>query len=386
MNTTAANTPFSPRSISELASIASRTRQSLNVSVDDLVSEAQVRKSFTGLQELGETMKSDGQIQPIIVKPKNRDGKYVITKGERRWRAAKLVGLKTVDIIVDTRITSDVDAIYGQVIENELREPLTAMELAETVEVLISNGESQKNIAARIKKHPTTISMLAGMQGMPQHLRDIGHANPSIQTEVLYLLSRIYKLDAKAYYELFEKYSLTADSSEEEKPELTRPILRQTMAQLNPSKKATAAAAAGENPGEQGAKTATMQAGAGAGSDNGEGGAGGTAEKATANSGAVKPKSKPAGSADTTTVATKPDDKHKQPSATVVHTNFKAVTADKLAVSFIYTPKKGEEHEVLLMLDRAANDAENVWIKMPTGTALEVPAATLKFLRVDAFA
>ncbi len=153
---------------------------------------------------------------PIIVKPKNRDGKYVITKGERRWRAAKLVGLKTVDIIVDTRITSDVDAIYGQVIENELREPLTAMELAETVEVLISNGKARKISLPESRSTPQQSACSPVLQGMPQHLRDIGHANPSIQTEVLYLLSRIYKLDAKAYYELFEKLLLTADSSEEE--------------------------------------------------------------------------------------------------------------------------------------------------------------------------
>jgi ParB family chromosome partitioning protein len=82
-------------SLTELAAVATRGIQQedgkpLSVDIDDIVSKAQVRKRFKNLEELAESLKLDGQINAINVAPKNKDGKYVILKGERRWRAGKL--------------------------------------------------------------------------------------------------------------------------------------------------------------------------------------------------------------------------------------------------------------------------------------------------------
>ena len=117
-------------SLSQLSNIAQRKqhggKEVLSIPVDDLISAAQVRKRFRGLQELGDAMKRNGQENPISTSPKNKDGKYLIRKGERRWRAAKLVGLARVDVIVDTRMQERIDEIAGQLGENIHRDGLTA--------------------------------------------------------------------------------------------------------------------------------------------------------------------------------------------------------------------------------------------------------------------
>ena len=69
-------------------------------------------------------MKVEGQQSPIIVFPKNDNGKYVIQKGERRWRALRVAGIETIDIIVNEKEQSDLDETAGELIENIQRDDL----------------------------------------------------------------------------------------------------------------------------------------------------------------------------------------------------------------------------------------------------------------------
>ena len=96
--------------------------------IQDLAPNAhQPREHFdpTALEALAQSIKSNGVIQPILVREK--DGTYEIVAGERRWRASKLAGLKEVPIIVVG--VADREAFAMVCVEKVLREDLTPVEL-----------------------------------------------------------------------------------------------------------------------------------------------------------------------------------------------------------------------------------------------------------------
>jgi ParB family chromosome partitioning protein len=100
----------------------------------------QPRREFSeeSLQELAQSIRSQGVIQPLIVRPAGRN-QYEIIAGERRWRAAGVVGLETVPAIV--RKISDQTAAALALIENIQRHDLSALEEAMAIEQLIEMHE-----------------------------------------------------------------------------------------------------------------------------------------------------------------------------------------------------------------------------------------------------
>lgn len=104
------------------------------VPVDDIVpGRYQPRKRFRTkeLEELADSIKEAGVIQPIKVRP-IRDGKYELIFGERRWRAAKLAGIKKIPAIVVMNMP-DEKLQFEALIENLHRDNLTAREKAEAI-------------------------------------------------------------------------------------------------------------------------------------------------------------------------------------------------------------------------------------------------------------
>ena len=89
--------------------------------------QPRVRMDKQALAELGESIRSQGVLQPLLVRPVAR-GKYEIIAGERRWRGAQLAGLQTVPAVV--REITDQTAMAVGLIENIQREDLNAMEEA----------------------------------------------------------------------------------------------------------------------------------------------------------------------------------------------------------------------------------------------------------------
>ncbi|MDX6560279.1 MAG: ParB family transcriptional regulator, chromosome partitioning protein, partial [Gaiellales bacterium] len=96
----------------------------------------QPRKRFDGDagSGLAESVRSQGVIQPLIVRPRDAGG-YEIVAGERRWRAAREAGLATGPAVV--RITDDRDTLLLGLIEIVAREQLTPVEEARACDVLI---------------------------------------------------------------------------------------------------------------------------------------------------------------------------------------------------------------------------------------------------------
>jgi ParB family chromosome partitioning protein len=96
----------------------------------------QPRKMFDekALEELAESIRERGVMEPIVVRPK--DGKYEIVAGERRYRASKLAGKTTIPAVV--RDLSDEDAAAEALLENFQREDLTTIEKAKAIEGLLT--------------------------------------------------------------------------------------------------------------------------------------------------------------------------------------------------------------------------------------------------------
>jgi ParB family chromosome partitioning protein len=102
------------------------------------------------LRELGESLKSRGEIQPIIVRAHAKG--YQIIAGERRWRAAKLAGLKQVPVLV--KDTAETDILLESLVENLHREDLTSAERENAVYELWKTGrwKTQAELARELGK------------------------------------------------------------------------------------------------------------------------------------------------------------------------------------------------------------------------------------------
>ena len=117
----------------------------------------QPRKNFDedSLQELAESLKQFGMLQPILVQ--NRGDYYEIIAGERRWRAAKIAGLKEVPVIV--RELTDQEIVEISLIENIQREDLNPIEEAMAYKRLMEEFHlKQDAIAERVSKSRTAVT------------------------------------------------------------------------------------------------------------------------------------------------------------------------------------------------------------------------------------
>ena len=119
--------------------------------------EDQPRMVFdeNALEELAESIKQQGVLQPIIVV--QRDKHYEIVMGERRWRAAKLAGLTKIPAIV--REYQEQELLEVALIENIQRENLNPIEEAQAYQHLIDNlGIRQEDVARRVAKSRTAVT------------------------------------------------------------------------------------------------------------------------------------------------------------------------------------------------------------------------------------
>lgn len=119
--------------------------------------EGQPRKSFDeeSLKELADSMKDYGVLQPLLVKKKGDN--FQIIAGERRWRAAKIAGLKEIPVII--REYNKQQSVEIALIENVQRADLNPIEEALAYQQLMQEfGLKQEEIAVRVSKNRATIT------------------------------------------------------------------------------------------------------------------------------------------------------------------------------------------------------------------------------------
>lgn len=126
----------------------------------------QPRKNFDedALNELAESIKTYGVVQPIIVQ-QNED-RFIIIAGERRWRASRIAGLKTIPCIVKNYTKKEISEIA--IIENLQREDLNPIESARAIKNLMEEFHlTQDEIADRIGKSRPAVSNTIRLLSLP---------------------------------------------------------------------------------------------------------------------------------------------------------------------------------------------------------------------------
>ena len=129
----------------------------------------QPRKEFSEekIQELAQSIKENGLIQPIIVRKSPVLG-YEILAGERRYRASIAAGLAEVPVIV--KQLSDQDMMLHSIIENLQRENLNPIEEAKAYQSLIDKGFTHTEIAEKMGKSRPYITNLVRLLGLPKYI------------------------------------------------------------------------------------------------------------------------------------------------------------------------------------------------------------------------
>ncbi len=123
------------------------------------------------LTELAESIRVNGIIQPLIVSRVSKK-KYTLIAGERRLRASKMAGLKTVPVVV-RELSSDDELLEFALIENIQRTDLNPLEEAEAYRKLIDKfGLTQEEASQKVGKNRSTVANSLRLLQLPQYIKD----------------------------------------------------------------------------------------------------------------------------------------------------------------------------------------------------------------------
>lgn len=191
-----------PKKTTDEAQVSEDKGQELLVRITKVEpNREQPRKNFDedALQELSDSIRQFGLLQPILVQ--DRKTHYEIIAGERRWRAAKLAGLKEVPVIVKNFTEQEIVEI--SLIENIQREDLNPIEEALAYKRLLTEFKlTQDEVAERVSKSRTTVTNSMRLLKLDERVQQMiiddmvttGHARALIGIE-----------DKNAQYELAQK-------------------------------------------------------------------------------------------------------------------------------------------------------------------------------------
>ncbi|MBF0096147.1 MAG: ParB/RepB/Spo0J family partition protein [Magnetococcales bacterium] len=120
------------------------------------------------LEELAESIRAQGILQPILVRPLGEQGeRYELIAGERRWRAAAIAGLTKVPVLV--RAMDDGESLEVAILENVQREDLNPIEAAKGYDLLMREFDySHKKIGRRVGKSRMAITNLLRLLRLPE--------------------------------------------------------------------------------------------------------------------------------------------------------------------------------------------------------------------------
>jgi len=158
------------RGLSSLLGDTSKKIETNKVSINDLTrNKFQPRKNFSkeNLEELTNSIKEQGIIQPIVVRPdKSISGKYEIIAGERRWLAAQNAGLHDVPVVILD--VDDVKSLEVAIVENVQRQDLNAIEEARGYQRLIAEfNYNQEKLSQFIGKSRSYIANSLRLLSLP---------------------------------------------------------------------------------------------------------------------------------------------------------------------------------------------------------------------------
>jgi len=165
----------------------------MEIAIDRIVpNPKQPRRTFieAELEELSESIRTKGVIQPILVRPDPANAEmFEIIAGERRWRASRRAGLTAIPAVV--REMDDREMLEIAIIENVQRSDLNAVEEAEAYKSLIDRfGRTQESVAQQVGKSREHVSNTLRLLNLPEDVREhvregrlsAGHARALMKT------------------------------------------------------------------------------------------------------------------------------------------------------------------------------------------------------------
>jgi len=185
----------------------------------------------SGLDELAESIRAQGIIQPIVVTSIG-SGNYTIVAGERRWRAAQRAGLTTVPVVV-RQVRDDRQLLELALVENVQRADLNPIEEAEAYRTLIENfALSHEEVAARVGRNRATISNALRLLKLPPAVQDLlragrltaGQARPLLALADPAEIERLATRAAEEGLTARELEAITAEPSAASRRRRSRPV------------------------------------------------------------------------------------------------------------------------------------------------------------------
>src|SRR3972149_11798981 len=169
------------------------------------------------LTELVDSIKEQGILEPLVVA--STPAGYQIIAGERRWRAAKMLGLKTVPVVI--RQSSPQQMLEMAIVENVQREDLNPIERAQAYKRLIDEfGLGTNEVAKRVGKSAPTVSNTIRLLSLPDAIKDALVAGVITEGHVRPLISLG---DPKLMIELFKRI-LKENSTVRQTEDMTRQV------------------------------------------------------------------------------------------------------------------------------------------------------------------
>ena len=191
----------------------------------------------TALEELAASIKSQGLIQPVLVRPLPSPGRYELVAGERRWRACRMAGLTTIDCIV--RHLDDHESMAIALIENLQREDLNPIEEARALGQIKEHFSlTQEELADKIGKSRPAVTNSLRLLKLPEKVQTMlekgvlsaGHARALLgldTPESMILLAdqiMVKELNVRATEELVKKFKQNGAQAPE-KPRRSKAVV-----------------------------------------------------------------------------------------------------------------------------------------------------------------
>lgn len=142
------------------------------IDIDRIVADpSQPRRSFdeAEMADLAGSLREHGQQQPIRARWDAQQDRYVIIAGERRWRAARQAGFKTLNVVIDEKSLPADRVLEMQVVENALRSDLTPLEAGAAYRLLMQTwGCTQQQLAQRLHVSQSKVSRALAALDLPE--------------------------------------------------------------------------------------------------------------------------------------------------------------------------------------------------------------------------
>ncbi|MFT6835315.1 MAG: ParB family chromosome partitioning protein [Francisellaceae bacterium] len=176
--------------LAEMNQEAVQSGQLLYLTFDEVKPDSnQPRKSFKNIDSLSKSIKENGIIQPVIVKPKNEDGIYTLIAGERRYRAAIKAELTHLPCVV--RAKDDIDTLIIQLLENDQREKVSPFEEADAlVELINTKNMKKQDVAKALGRDSAWVSMRMKLKDASESIRLLSDDDVIDDVRTLYELKK----------------------------------------------------------------------------------------------------------------------------------------------------------------------------------------------------